>query len=282
MSQTLNAHATTNGKIPENSRIYTLSLNLTAGTSQTIDLRPYKYKNVIKEVQGVWIDNSANSTGFSLSVSGGQNIQVPPNYQAIAPLYLTQDNVLTVTGNGNVTIVLLNFPTPACFWSAIGSSIPISGGSVVVSDPLLEALISNGSLTVSNALYGPADVLTHPRIGKAYSGNLTASGNTTIITGASSCFVTDLDVWLSPDATLAAAGILTVTGQFFNNGTVFSRKVYVPAAAAANGAPTPIFRLTDVNLLGLLSGDSFEIGLSAALTAGAVEYTIIGGTTNQT
>lgn len=267
-----------NGAAPSVSRVNAFTQTLTVGVPLMVDLRPFRYQNVVGQVQGAFLDNSANSTALSVVTGAGQPLVVPPQSQAVMPLYLGENATLTLTGAGTVTVILLNFPTPAAVWSAQGNAIPVSGGKVIVSDPALEALINGGALSVTRTALTSGDATVHLRTGIAYSGTLTASGSTTIITGSPSCFLTAADLWLSPASTMATAGILTVTLAFANQGTIATRSVYVPATAA-NGAPTPILQLRDVQLLGALNGDNLTLSLSGALSAGGVEYTIVGGTT---
>lgn len=268
-----------NGAIPTASRVYSFSVLLTSGAETIIDLRPYVYKNVIKQVQGVYIDNSDNTTSTTLSVIGGQNITIAPQSQGVFPLYLSDDYTLTLSGSGTVTLVLLNFPTPAATWSVVPpAALPISGGKMLVSDPTLEALIANGAYQANPTFYGSGDILVHGRAGNAYSGTLATASTTTIIAGSPSAFITDYDLTLSPNATLATAGMITVTLAFATAGQIISRQLYV-SGAAANGPPTPIGKLSGLNLIGSLADDSVTLTLSTALATGAVEYTIIGGTT---
>ena len=267
-----------NGAIPTASRVYSFNMNLTLNVTTMVDLRPFVYKNVIKEVQGIFIDNSLNTTALSVSVAGGQKLTVPQQSQGVFPLYLSDDYTLTVNGGGPVTFVLLNFPTPVGVWSVNPQALPESGGKLLVTDPSLDALIANGSFQSTPSYYANADAIVHGRAGNAYAGNLTAASTVTVIAGAPSAFVTGFDIALSPNATLATAGIMTVTLAFSTAGTIAARQVYVPAVAA-NGLPTEILKMSSLNLIGSIVADSLTVTLSAALTDGSVQYTIIGGTT---
>lgn len=279
MSDRVSTSGVSNGNIPKSSRVASFNVTLVSGAAVSFDLRPFVYKNMIKQVQGIFVDNSANSTFTSVQTAVNQTVIVPPNSQGFFPLYLSDDDTLQLVGNGTVNYVLLNFPTPAAVWSVSApATFPTQGGKVLVTDATLDALVANGVFQSSLGLYGNADAINHARGGNAYSGVLNTAATTTIITGAPSAFVSAFDLALSPDATQTTAGIVTVSGGFSSAGQTFSRKVYVPATAA-NGAPTPIISMKDLALIGNLASDSFTLTLSAALATGGVEYTVIGGTT---
>ena len=266
-----------NGNVPKTSRVYGFTLNLVSGIAQSFDLRPLRNLNQIKEVQGIFIDNSANALPASVTASVAQTIVVPPQSQGVYPLYLSADDVLILTGSGTVRYILFNFPTPAANWSAASTGLPVVGGLVQTQDVALDAAIQNGALNAGVALYGNGDAIQHKRGGIAYNGELSAAATTVIVAGSPSAFISSVHLALSPDATLAAAGIVTVTAAFTNAGTIFSRKVYVPLAAT--NSVVPVIDVDGLSLIGTLGGDSFSITLSTAFATGGVEYFIVGGTT---
>lgn len=279
MSDRVSTSGVSNGNIPKSSRVASFNVTLASGATVAFDLRPFVYKNMIKQVQGVFVDNSANATFTSIQTAVNQTIIVPPNSQGFFPLYLSDDDTLQLAGNGTVNYVLLNFPTPASVWSVSApATFPEQGGKVLVTDSTLDALVANGVFQSVPSLYGNADSIVHARAGNAYSGRLTASGTTTVISGAPSCFITDLDISVSPDASQTTAGILTISGGFSSAGQTFIRSLYVPSTAA-NGAPTPIISLRGLNLVGNLTSDNFTLTLGSSFATGSAQYTVIGGTT---
>lgn len=154
---------TGNGPIPSVSRLYTFSLNLTTGNPVQFDLRSLQNNSAFKEAQGIFIDNQYNTASVSVSLPNGLVLTVPGNSQGCMPLYFPiATPVLAFSGNGNVTIVLLNFPSPAAVWSTISSSIQVIGGFAQIYDPTVAGLIQapEGSLaggaagTVSVAIGG--------------------------------------------------------------------------------------------------------------------------------
>lgn len=130
---------TSNGSRNGPSFVYSFSLTLTAGIAQVVDLRAQQYLNVLKDVQGIYIDNSANSAAVTVSTQSGQNITCPGNSQGSMPLYLpAAQPILTFSGAGTVNFTLTNFPVSPQFWNAQGGALPIVGGLVQVQDTIAE------------------------------------------------------------------------------------------------------------------------------------------------
>lgn len=282
ISSTVGKSSVTNGNVPNNALTYSFSITLVANVIQTVDLRQQQQINNLKDIQGIFIDNSANTTALSCNIGTGQNPVVPPNGQMMLPIYVAPGTpVFTFAGSGVVNIVLNNFPTPAACWISANETIPTSGGKVLVSDALLENQIINGAFSASTALYGNADTIVHERAGTFFSGVITNSGTVTPISGAPSVFLTDVLITIDPNATASAPIDLEVILAFQNGGTIATAIVQVPTAAAAGLAgPITVMRLDDVNLLGALSGDNLGLVTSGgSLSAGSLRYTVIGGTT---
>ena len=73
-------------------------------------------------VQAVFVDNSANAVGVTITVTQiGQQLKVPANSQGYLPLLVTKNSKLTisstVTTAANVTVIFLNVPVPAAVWA---------------------------------------------------------------------------------------------------------------------------------------------------------------------
>ncbi len=277
----INKHGTSNGSQPSNSKTYSFSVSLTTGVTSQIDLRSQQFANIIGDVQGVFLDNSANATPFVVTFGSGQKIIVPPNGQAIMPIYVPFSTpVFTLSGNGNVTMTLVNFPSPAAVWGT-STGIVITNGLAQVQDPAIEALISNNSLSASTALYGSGDTLLHARAGVAHYGSITAVGTVTVLAGNPNCYLTGYRLTLDANATCAALSELTITTGFLNAGIVDETVIQVGTAAPAGTVGAVLIGQMDgLNLLGTSTGDSLQITLAgAALTTGSIRYTLFGGTT---
>jgi hypothetical protein len=275
---------TTNTQNPEKPLVCSFQQTLVLATPVKIDLRTFQNLLRLKTIQGIFIDNSQNATGATVSVATGQTIYVPPASQALMPLYMSNDFTMTLTGAGTVTYTLLNFVTPAAVWGVSGSNIPTSGGKVIVTDPIREALIVNGALSASNALYGNADTIVHKRAGnQAYSGIIAAAGTTTIITGNPSFFITDVCCYLSPNSlTTTTVAECTLIGKRTSDGTVLFQLDGTAPTALTSSERGYVLTLSGMSYVGNLAGDSLTLTAAFspnALTQGGFYYNIFGGTT---
>lgn len=142
---------TSNGQRPAASRSYGFALTLTNGVPNSLDFRSLQNFNFIKDIQGVWLDNSAGSVPASISTPAGQTFTIPAGYQGttwLAVNYTTP--VFVFTGGAKINYVLTNFPLPTAVWPTSVTN----GGTQIVSDPALEALITPLGFLVTEGTYG--------------------------------------------------------------------------------------------------------------------------------
>jgi hypothetical protein len=193
--QQMLTNQTDNGNIPQISRSYTFSIVLASGIAQTIDLRSLQNSSQFRTAQGMFVDNSANGVPCVVTLPSGQAIQVPAYNQGTFPIYLPMATpVLTFSGNGSVGFVLINFPTPACFWSLASSTFSFNGNNLQVYDSQVAGLISSaeGSLsggttaTVSLAFGGVFGVVPLLTTGQQAAAALSAQGALKIAQGGQS------------------------------------------------------------------------------------------------
>lgn len=160
-----------NGLRPDqNARVATCYFDFTAngtvGADNTYwwDGTNLQEKDRISFVQSVWIDNSQGATLVSMTIQGSnQTIICPPKSQGVFKAFMPNPPVFTVTGAGNgslVQIQLSNSDLEPGVWSAANAP----AGTITVSDPALEALISNGALATrdvadATAAPGPASTM---------------------------------------------------------------------------------------------------------------------------
>lgn len=265
---------------PGSQQVYSQTAVLVAGTPQILDFKSLVNTMKVDNIQGVYVDNSAGGAAVNISVAATlQNFTVPQGYQGICPLFVTQDMVLILSGNGNIPMVFLNFPTPAAVWPASGAtsgSMTFTGPNLNTQDVTLAASADQGSVGVVEKNYTTLDGLIRRRLGRVASANLTAAATTVILAGAPSVFLSSVDVSVDGNASLAAAGPFTVT-LFFGTSAVriFQRTIVLPAAAPAVATPRyELFNQSDLAFLGTLAADNISITLSAALTTGTVSYVL--------
>lgn len=131
------------GRRDENSQVYSFSVVLASGAAQSFDLKILVNLFRISSIQGIFADNSAGTVALNITTQASPTpFIVPAGFQAILPVYLSADNVITLAGNGTIKITLLNFPTPACVWPT--SAVPVSiAGTVTVQDVAAEGYLAN-------------------------------------------------------------------------------------------------------------------------------------------
>ena len=215
------------------------------------------------QVRTVFVDNSLNASPVVLLWDSGQALNVAAYSQGYYPVLSPGDIKFSVSSAGGaagapivVTVFLINILLPCTVWSVRG--LPI---------------------TVTTS--GSGDQATPP-----FRANFAATGQVTntqanIVVGAPGYFIQGLDLWLSPDAILAAAGDLTISLDDSNSGRIWQTIAYLPAIA-----PGP---LTATALrLGLPAGwlwtakaaaSGLSLTLNHALTGGALAYTLNYGLT---
>lgn len=141
---------TSNSQHPRASRSYGFQATLQNGVPNSLDFRSLQNFNFMKDVQGIWIDNSQNSQPTTITTTAGQTFSVPAGYQGTSWLAVNYETpVFTLTGSGTVSYVMTNFPLPTAVWPASVTN----GGTQIVSDPALEALITPEGLLVTDGLY---------------------------------------------------------------------------------------------------------------------------------
>lgn len=271
-----------NAIIPaEGPKALPVDLDFELAGSWAIDLSQAFALKVISLIQAVYIDNSKNPNALELSVdSSRHSVTCPPYSQAFFPLLAPKDTKLTVASGltGRARVFFLNIPVSPQVW---GSKAPAfnfdASGRLLVSDPDIGTAVQAGYLQVALFGRGTVDVAQPIMIGNGgWQVWASAAGNTSLITTGSYFFVTHLYAHLSPDATRATAGVITVditSGTF----SLMKRKVFV--GAEPSNTPLEICKYENIQYMSKAPGDPLRINLSAALTTGAVEVNVFGGTT---
>lgn len=116
---------------------------------------------VIDKIQGVWIDNTNNPQVFILTLpQTGQQIEVAPGLQCIAPLFAPTPLKFsgTCSGIGVTQVIFLNVPVAPMTWGTlrgnfVNNSGVIAAGGVsqllLAADTLRQRLIVHNPLTAA-------------------------------------------------------------------------------------------------------------------------------------
>lgn len=229
----------------------------TADVSYDINLENQMQRNLIRQVQSVYFDNVAGGSEVTVNFirNTWQKIVVPPGFQGYIPLIISGDCRFTITGkfggSASFQMVLLNIPVNENWWPRQVPWVVANNGRVAQS---------------------PTALYPYWRSNSTISGQVTANGNTTIRAAAPGVtfFITSIMLGITGSAQLAAPGDLIIRVQ--SNTTEIMRAMHSIGAAVPGS-----YRLldqSDIGVNGIALGDSLSINLSAALTAGAVFYTI--------
>lgn len=262
------------------------NLDFTVTQSYVVDLQNQQSRSIISLVQAIFVDNSANTSPLSIMADVvGQTLIFPPQSQGYLPILVPNPPKLTFTspgGSDNVKIILLNVPMPAAIWPAVTYIPPVSASKLQVADATLDGTVAGGLVNVADHAYGTGDA-TYPfwRGNRMLGVNANAAGNTVIFTPAvgNVVFFTHLSVLVSGNATLAAAGLLTIQIRS-GAGLLSTDQIFLPAAVPA--APVMGFIVRQVSNLGFngkTAGDALTVNLSAALTNGSVSVGVAFGET---
>ncbi len=145
-----------NGVIPQGGLNCLLATNDFAVTPAVrVDLTQQQEAGYLSNVQSVYIDASACTGPVSLqgALAGGMNITLPGGWQGYFPFMQSNPPVfiLSSTGTGVAKVNFVNAPLPPITWPSVGGTFKFdpSTGFLEVTDPALDALISNGALNVS-------------------------------------------------------------------------------------------------------------------------------------
>lgn len=140
-------YKTYNCAVPEKGSIaIPLTMDFTGGnTTSIIDLTLSVDNKVIEFLQSLFIDNSANGSSLSITMSvTGQVLVIPPNSQAFMTVIIGDQPVITGTSSGGakVPLQLLNFPVAPAVWS-------IGSGSSDMSVNIVGNPATDGSSTIT-------------------------------------------------------------------------------------------------------------------------------------
>lgn len=255
---------TSNSIIPALSRTFTFTKTLVSGSTMTIDLTNQNTLNRLQNVQGVFIDNSLGAVPLIFGLTSGQNIRVPAGAQGTFPIYWPADYIVNLTGAGQVTITLVNFPTPVGVWGT-----PSIGTTQAVTDTTLLENNSSLGLKVSPILQG-SGAYSYPSYApdKFVSGSVTNS--VTNLWGAigTNYFLRQLKIWATPEYANAAPINLQLNADGVNIATV-----EVPAVANATGRDRLLFDVSGADIIG---PGPLTVQLSASPASGEIVFSGCG------
>jgi hypothetical protein len=265
----------------EGGKVVPVPLNFANQQSFNIDLSLLQQRGFIKNIQGVYIDNSNSNSPASVTVAGtNQTITCPGNSQGTFPIFLPANMVFTCTsaGGANVNFFFYNIPLPNSVWSATQAPIYSSSGYLEVSDVALDSAVSAGNVNVlENTTANNNVVKPYFAADELFTGSTATSTAQTITTGNPSFFITDIFVAITGDAAISGgAAELTVTLKD-GAATIATGIAAVPAASGSGIAPVALIATRNIQYNSKANANHLTITLSSTLTTGKVYWNIAGG-----
>lgn len=260
-TQTGQMYNTFNYLIPQSGTTHVYASVIQASATPYVgNFQAVQFNGVQFRPQAAWFDNSQSSNelvfnipaiGFRLNIPAGANIAY--NFPSI------EGFSYTVTGGGQATIFFADFPLLP---SSASVTLPNTSNVDIVQSIQLDTLNQNPASA-------PVFVEAVAQQAQTKSAVIAASSTSTTITPpASSLKLTKLSLSITGNATLATAGIETITSTI-NGTTVLTDAVYIPSAAINNAQLYE--KVWELDYAGFeMSTYDLVINLSTALATGQV------------
>jgi hypothetical protein len=130
---------------PRTAQAVPLFLDFSADTTYQLNTEGARQFSNIDRIQGIWIDNAANTSTVTITASSTtQRLIIPAQSQGYYAMLITTPTVLTFVSGGGVlvNIELINVPVVTHSW------FPTVGPVVVMSDPILDSTVSGLKVNV--------------------------------------------------------------------------------------------------------------------------------------
>jgi len=264
---------TTNYLVPSSGRTQAVLVEGTfSAQAYEIDWRQYNVDSDQGfQPQGVFIDNSLGldtltitiePIGWEVTCAAGtrvtENFPAPNGQQAF------------ITGNGDATIVFVNFPVlPSA------GAVTIQGGSVEIGGQPISTVPSVNSGGVPYQTQEIPVTANNPIFNNSITGAVTTTGNMT--PASVNQYLRKLELRLTGDVSLVAAGLNLITATL-NGVPIWKASVYIPGAApnvAQYWAETIDFTNDDIGLN--FGAGSLVVTVSTALATGHLECNVYSG-----
>lgn len=251
---------TSNYLVPSSGSTHAVTFSGTfSATKQVIDWQSFSINNFPFQPQGAFIDNSAGTgnlvikilpINYSVTIASGSVSQV----QFPAPNNMTME----ITGDGDATIVFVDFPVlPDAGQVSVKGTVTVTpSGGVMDTQPAQNA--SGGT---------PYQTQETPPACDASQSSISGASTSATITPVASTNLKMLQLGLSGDASLAAAGEETISVSL-NGNVIYADVLSLPAAAGSN--PSAFNQVLDFSHTGLSAGTTgtLVVTIGTALATG--------------
>jgi hypothetical protein len=263
---------TTNYLVPSNGQTHAIVYSgQFSATPFFIDWRQFAIDVEKFQPQGVFIDNTEGTVPLVINIQPiNYNVTCPAGQVIQAQFPAPNGQTCTVVGDpaNTASVTFVDFPVlPSATQAQIVNTVNVAVKSF---DPAAVVHTDPNPLAAGNTL--PYRAQEYVSVAEPHY--LTISGATTsvnVVPTVPSQNLRKLQISLTPNATLAAAGLNTVTATL-NGVIVFKAQFYLPAAITAN----PLGNLTlcdlDASALGLAAGaGNLTVAVTTALATGAID-----------
>lgn len=270
-----------NGRFPpDGPRVVPIPLDFSLQQTYNVDLTLVQAQKQISLIQGAYIDNSLNASPLQIVALGtGQNISFPGKAGGSVPIFQTNPPKFTITctGGQRATVFFTNVPLPACVWPSTAMPSFNANGYMQVTDVALDAIIASNSLPVTQQGTGNNNVLKPFFVAdELFTGSANDAAAHNIIVGNPSFFITEVHVFVSGNASLAAAAEYTITLKD-DATTIATGVAFLPNAAGTNFQPAVMLELDNIQYNSKGNAKNLSLTASAALTSGHFYWNIAGG-----
>ena len=261
-----------------------LTLDFTAGQTYTFDATAQQMNGQrISVFQSIFVDNSLATVPLSIAVANTQQvIKIPGGSQAYIPIACTSKLSVTFASSSGLVLyaAILNIPMNGIVWNSSGSFTFDANGNLLVRDTVLDSTVSGGFIRASEyGLAGDGTQIQRYYGTKRFYGTF-ATGNLNAFVGAPGFMITDVAVYLTPDATLATAGTTTVFLKEAST-NIAQGTAFVPTTAVTGlTGPIPLIARTGLNYTSKASASQVALSISTALATGSIVVEIGYALTN--
>ena len=217
-------------------------------TPTLVDWRQFKLDNKNFQPQGVFIDNTLGASDVTITINPiGYNIVCKAGQSKEAQFPAPNGQTASLVGNGVANLIFVDYPVlPSGSLVTIDGTPTVNIGNTPL--PVSVPISVSGAPYLVNLEPLAASAVQYTITGAAVSGTATPTANTNM---------RYLQITASEDASLAAAGIVTVTVTL--NGTqVYQEGIYLPASAGSIIGKTDIARIPFESI-------AFNAGVAGAL-----------------
>jgi len=260
MSLSIEQASTSNYLVPAAGRTQAVTIaGVLSATPFVQDWRQFSIDNMPFQPQGVFIDNRAGTGDVVITIRPiGFDVVCPAGSSIQAQFPAPNGQSCSIIGQGQATLVFVDFPVlPSSGLTQISGVVQVA----VTGQPVSV----QGAVDVAGV---PYNVRLSPAAAAPYNASITGAAVSAVIAPVANSIMRRLRLALTGDASLAAAGALTISAVL-NGVMVFSEIVHMPAVAGT-GAQLYVADYDVSDLAYNVGAGNLTVNISAALATGSL------------